>query len=100
MCGQCILKELPAGSALLFAGGQYRPDAGIPLSAHHRAASLSNSPVNNSLADRLFGGIIGRRHGRVKQKSEHVITMLAETPGQRSGLGPFAVGVQLSQSSR
>ena len=98
MSRQCILKELPAGAALLFAGSQYSPDACIPLSAHHRTAALSNSPVNNSLTKRLLSGIIGRRHSRIKQKSEHVITMLAETPGQGSRLGAFTVVVQLSQT--
>jgi len=97
MCRQRILKEFPAGSALLFAGSQYSPDACIPLSAHHRAAALSNSPVNNSLTKRLLGGVIGRRYGRIKQKPEHVVTVLAETPGQGSRLGTFAVDVQLSQ---
>ena len=98
MSRQRILKELPAGAALLFAGGQYSPDAGIPLPAHHRAATLSNSSVNNSLTKRLLGGIIGWRHSRIKQKSEHVITMLAETSGQGSGFGAFAGSVQLSQT--
>ena len=87
MSKQRVLKELPAGSALLFAGSQYGPDACIPLPAHQRTATLSNSPVNNRLSKRLLSGIIGRRHSRIKQKPEHSITVLAETLGKCVRLG-------------
>ena len=86
MSRQRVLKELPAGSALLFAGSQYSPDACIPLSAHQRTATLSNPSVNNRLTKRLLSGIIGRWHRRIKQKSEHSFAVLAKSLGQRGRL--------------
>ncbi|MDK1030033.1 MAG: hypothetical protein QGD96_11990 [Anaerolineae bacterium] len=67
MSRQRVLKELSTGSALLFAGSQYGPDACIPLSAHQGTATLVNPPVNDSLTKRLHGGIIGRWHRRIKR---------------------------------
>ena len=87
MSRQRVLKELPAGSALLFAGSQYSPDACIPLSAHQGTATLSNPSVNDSLTKCLLSGIIGRRHSRVKLKSEHSFAVLAETLGKCGRLG-------------
>ncbi len=79
MSRQRVLKELPTGSALFFAGSQHGPYACIPLSAHQGTATLSNPPVNNSLTERLFSSIICGRHSRIKQKPEHSITMLTKT---------------------
>ncbi len=45
---------LPAGSALLLAGGQYCPAVRIPLSVHQTTAPVSNRPVNNSMPKRIF----------------------------------------------
>ena len=87
MSRQRVLKELPAGSALLFAGSQYSPDACIPLSAHQGTATLGDPPVNNSLTKRLLSGIIGRWHSRIKQEPEHSFAMLAETLGKCGRLG-------------
>ena len=81
------MKELPTGSALLFAGSQYSPDASIPLSAHQGTAALSNPSINNSLTKRLLSGIISGWHGRIKQKPEHSITMLTKTLSERIRLG-------------
>ena len=87
MSRQRVLKELPAGSALLFAGSQYGPDACIPLSAHQGTATLGDPPVNDSLTKRLLSGIIGRWHSRIKQEPEHSFAMLAETLGKCGRLG-------------
>jgi len=81
---QCVLKELPAGPALLSAGSQDRPDTCVPLSAHQGSAALCNPPVNNSLAKGLLSGIVSRGHSRVKQEPKHRITMLAEAFRNRS----------------
>ena len=81
---QRVLKELPTGPTLFSAGSQDRPDTSIPLPTHHRAATLCNPPVNNSLAKGLLSGIVGWGHSRVKQKPEHSVTMLAEAFRNRS----------------
>ena len=48
------MEELPAESALLFAGTQYCLDARIRLSIHQATAPVSNRPVNNSMTKRIF----------------------------------------------
>ena len=85
--GQSVLNELPTGPALLSAGSQHRPDAGVPLPANQGSAALGNSPINNSLTKSLLSSIVGRCNSRVKQKPEHSITMLAETLSECSRLG-------------
>jgi hypothetical protein len=86
MSRQHVLKELPAGTALLFAGSQYCPDVCILLSAHQGTAGLSNPPVNNSLTRRFLSGIIGSRHSRIKQKPENSFAMLMKTLSERGRL--------------
>jgi len=82
-----VLKELPAGTALLTAGVQYRPDTCIPLSAHLRTAALCNFPVDDQLAYALLSAIIRRRHGSIKQEVKDCITMFAKTFCQGKRLG-------------
>jgi len=70
MSRQRVLKELPAGSALLFAGSQYCLYARTSLSVHQATAPVSNRPVNNNIPKRLLSDIIDRRHRSIKQKPE------------------------------
>ncbi len=84
---QCVLKELPAGPTLLFAGSQHSPDTCIPLFAHQKVAALSNPPVNDSLTKHLFSSIVCGKHSRIKQELKHSITILAETLDECVRLG-------------
>ena len=87
MGGQGVLKEFPGGSALLTAGVQNRPNAGVPLSAHQGTAPLCDSPINDKLTNTLLATIVGRWYRRVEQESEDCIAMFAQPLGQRRRLG-------------
>jgi len=47
--GQGILEEFPCRSALLAAGVQNRPDAGVPLSAHQETAALCDPSIDDQI---------------------------------------------------
>jgi len=84
--GQSVLKELPAGPALLPAGSQHRPDASVPLPAHQGSAALGNPSVNNRLAKALLSGVVSWGHGTIKQEPKHRVAMLAKAFRNRSRL--------------
>ena len=85
--GQGVLKEFPGRSALLSAGVQNGPDAGVPLPAHRGAAALRDPAVDDQLALALLAAVVGGRHGRVEEKSENSIAMLAQPFSRRHRLG-------------
>ena len=55
MSRQCVLQEFPAGTSLLFAGVQNRPNSSIPLSSFQRMAALRNSSVKHRRTNTLLG---------------------------------------------
>ena len=83
---QCVLEELPTGSALLSAGSQDCPDTCVPLSAHQGAAALCNPSVNNRLAKGLLSSIVSWGHSTIKQEPKHRIAMLDKAFRNRSRL--------------
>ena len=94
---QGALKELPGGTVLLSAGVENRPDACVPLSAHWRPAALGDAAVDYRSADASFGGVVGRRNGRVEEEPEDGIAVLDEPFGQCRRLRAFAARMQLRQ---
>jgi len=71
---------------LFAAGVQNRPDALVPLSAHHRATALRDTPINDQLTNALLAAVIGRWYSRIKQESEDCLTMFTQPLGQRRRL--------------
>jgi len=57
MGGQSVLQETPGRAALFAAGVHDRPDAGVPLSAHQRAAALGDAAVDHCGTNALLGGL-------------------------------------------
>ena len=73
-------------SVLLFAAGQYRPDAFAPTHAGLTACALSNASVNYHRSNLSLGAIVSRFQSRFGQKAKISFRSLApEPPGQFSG---------------
>jgi hypothetical protein len=67
-------------SLLLFAGGQYRPDAFAPTHANLAPGSLRYPPVNYHTSNLPLSTIVGRLNSRLGQKTKIIFRRLAPKP--------------------
>lgn len=75
MSRQCVLEELPVGSALLFAGSRYGPDACISLSA----SVVGSNPFVPELFSRVFGtGVVSAKSADLVFLMWYFITFFEE----------------------
>ena len=82
------MEKVEHAAALLDAGGNHCPDALAPALARFATRALSDTPVDDHKADRLFGQVIGRLDAGCGDESEVGLTVLAKPVGQILGVVP------------
>jgi hypothetical protein len=81
-----IQQEFENRPTLLGASGSHRPDAFAQSAAFLAPRPLSNPPVDDHKANRLFGQIVGRLDPRRGHEAEVCRAMLAKALGQVAGV--------------
>ena len=90
-----IAKELECRALLQAAGAQYRPDTFGPTLPMVAACALGQLPVDDDVADGLFGEVVGGLNAGGGDEGEELLGMELEAVAQISDPRAIGCGLEL-----